>query len=131
MNKKINIIKVIDDSTLVINIGSDDGVTMENEFLVYSLDEELFDPDTNESLGRLELVKGKGIPQHIQEKITTIKSNSFKKIEKRKIIKKDNKNGMLSGLYGASIEEIIEPSESKQISFENPIVGDFAKIIKK
>lgn len=130
MSKKINVIKIIDDDTLVINIGSDDGVTMSNEFLVYSLDEELFDPDTNESLGRLELVKGKGIPQHIQEKITTIKSNTFKKIEKRKIIKKDNST-VFASLYGTSTEEIIEPSESERIPFEGPIIGDLAKIIKK
>ncbi len=129
MNKKIHVIKVLDDLNLVINIGSDDGVTEEFEFLVYQLDEELFDPDTNESLGKLELVKGKGIPQHIQKQVTTIRSNSYKKVESRKIIKKSHNTG-LANFLGAPQEEIIEPSESLTIPFKDPKKGDLVKITR-
>ena len=63
------VITKINDYKIVINKGSDDGVTKESRFLVYRLGNELFDPDTNESLGQLELVCGEGKPEHIQEKM--------------------------------------------------------------
>ena len=66
------VIQKLDDYRIVINKGRADGVTPNNRFLVYRLGKELFDPDTNESLGILELVCGEGKPEHIQEKITTL-----------------------------------------------------------
>ena len=44
------VVKVINEYRLVINKGSDDGVTVNNQFLIYHLGDELFDPDTKESL---------------------------------------------------------------------------------
>jgi len=123
MSKKIKVIKVIDNYTLVINSGSDDGVTDQYEFLVYSLDEELFDPDTNESLGALENVKGIAIPIHIQNKMTTIKSNQYLYSENKKIIKRSG------GLTFGGNEEIIEPKERRMQPFSNPEINDFVKII--
>lgn len=68
------VIKVINKHTVAINIGSDHGVTLSQNFLIYYEDEELFDPVTKESLGRLEIICGEGTPTHIQSKITTLES---------------------------------------------------------
>ena len=51
------VIRKIDDYKIVINKGSADGVVPDNLFLVYRLGDELFDPDTNKSLGILFVAK--------------------------------------------------------------------------
>ena len=61
-NISIKVVKLLDEYKIVINKGANDGIKVGQVFLVYKEDEELFDPDTNESLGRLEIVKGKGKP---------------------------------------------------------------------
>lgn len=110
------VIKVIDDTKVVINKGSKDGITNGNLFLLYSLGEELFDPDTNKSLGILEIVKGKGKATHVQEHITTIQSVS-KKITERK-------NHPYISIMGSTTEYIEEG-----LPFENPAINDLAKLI--
>lgn len=72
LNLRGRVLKVMDPYKLVINKGADHGVTMQDRFLIYRLGEELIDPETQENLGRLEIVCGEGRPCHIQEKFTTI-----------------------------------------------------------
>lgn len=128
MSKVIKVIKVIDNYTVVINVGTNDKITDSYEFLLYELGEELFDPDTNESLGQLEVVKGTAMPIHIQDKITTIKSNKYKyDSEKKKIITRGN--GLASMFAG--VEEIIEPGEKVLQPFDSPEVSDFVKVINR
>jgi len=70
------VIKVIDDYTVVINRGANDGIKEGQKFLIYALDpSELIDPETEEDLGPLELVKGRGSVEHVQEKTAIIKSS--------------------------------------------------------
>lgn len=107
------VIEVIDDYKIVINKGSADGVHMGNRFLVYRLDKELFDPDTNESLGILELVCGEGKPEHIQERFTTLYTAKTV-IKKTKTVTKSTPYG---GLFGQT-EETYDP-EVIEIPFEN------------
>src|SRR5215217_3110549 len=64
---------------IVINRGTEDGVHDDQRFLVYELStEEIKDPETGESLGRLEIPKGTGTVLHAQERIATIESDKFK-----------------------------------------------------
>jgi len=51
------IIKIVDDYRLVINAGSDDGIKQNDKLVVFDPGEEIFDPDTNESLGTLDTIK--------------------------------------------------------------------------
>lgn len=89
--------KVKDEETLVINRGAKHGVQSDDKFLVYYLDDELFDPETSESLGRLEVVCGEGIVEHVQETMTTIKSS-------RMITKKQS----TVNIFGIKTDNIIE-----------------------
>ena len=52
--------KVVNERRLILNIGSADDIMMEDTFVVFCLEEEIFDPETKESLGKLENIKGKG-----------------------------------------------------------------------
>ena len=107
------VIQKLDDYRIVINKGRADGVTPNNRFLVYRLGKELFDPDTNESLGILELVCGEGKPEHIQEKITTLYTAKYI-ITKTKTIRKSSPFGDWMG----GTEETYDP-ETTDIPFEN------------
>lgn len=98
------VLKVIDDYTIVINKGSNDGVTPGCRFLIYHLGEEIIDPDTGDGLGELEIVCGEGRPEHIQERITTIKSSKQTVRSTKKVIRR----GSFS-LMGDSTEEIYDP----------------------
>lgn len=86
---------------------------MGTRFLVFRLGEELFDPDTNESLGILELVCGEGKPEHIQEHISTLYTAKTI-VKKTKTVKK---SGPYGGLFGET-EEIYDP-ETDEIPFDD------------
>ena len=99
------VVKVLDEYKLVINKGTQDGVVSSDRFLIYQLGEELIDPDTNESLGILEIVCGEGRPEHIQEHITTIVSTKQKKTKSKTVIRRSG----IAALYGGEVEETYDP----------------------
>ncbi|MFW2579109.1 hypothetical protein ACN5PC_04045 [Aliarcobacter butzleri] len=69
------VIKIVDEYKIAINKGSLDGVNKSDKFIIFKKGEELFDPDTNESLGFLEIPKLKMKVFNIQEKMTLLESN--------------------------------------------------------
>jgi translation initiation factor 2 gamma subunit (eIF-2gamma) len=118
--KIAKIIKIIDDYTIVINQGETDNVKIGDLFLVYEIGEELYDPDTKESLGKLEIVKGKGKVVHAQEKISTIESIEIKKTRSiRKPIK----------TFAQFIGEE-ETYDSEKVPFKDLKLQDFVKKIR-
>lgn len=119
------IVKNIDDFKIVINRGSNDGVKLGQRFLVYSIDqEEIFDPETKESLGHLEIVKGTGVIVHLQERMATIQSDKEKK-GGRSIIKRNIP--AFSQWLGQEEEVVINPADTQP--FENLQIGDYVKPI--
>lgn len=116
------VVKTMDyDYKVVINRGSIHGVKLGQRFLIYSIGEEIIDPDTLESLGSLEIVRGKGKVVHLQEKMATIESDRLKS---ERTIKK-NSNSLWKSV-GDTEEEIITPTRQP---FDEPEVGDSAKPI--
>lgn len=65
---------VIDDTTLVLNVGYRDGVCAEMVFTVFSEGQEIVDPQSGESLGRWEIVKAQVVVTHVQERMCTARS---------------------------------------------------------
>lgn len=112
--------KVSDEYTLVINRGSEHGVTKGDHFLVYYVDPEvLTDPETGESLGNLEIIRGTGTATHVQPRMTTIKSNRV--VSRGRIIRRQA--GILASLSG----EVVEEPEKEAMPFDDPNVGDKVK----
>lgn len=112
--------KVTDEYTLIINRGSEHGVTKGEQFLVYFVDpEELIDPESGEVLGNLEIIRGTGTATHVQPKMTTIKSNRF--VSKGRVIRRQT--GILASLSG----EVVEEPEKEAMPFDEPNVGDMVK----
>ena len=69
--------KIVDNQTIVLNIGRENGVFMDDKFVVFDLGEEVLDPETGENLGKLEDIKGKGKVIHVQNHLCTIETYEF------------------------------------------------------
>ena len=109
------VVKVIDEYRVVINKGRVDGVEKGDSFLVYEMGEELFDPDTNESLGKIEIVKGRGKAKHVQERLATLES-----IESERVVKQSPDPAFfMSTQY-----------ETRQLPYNDANVGDVARPLK-
>jgi len=120
------VIKIIDDYEIVINKGSEDGIFGTQKFLVYNLGDELFDPDTKEKLGRLEMICGKAEVKHIQPKMTTLISDDYEYNKSTKTIKRGG--GLANMFSDSSTEEINQPTK-RQLRFENIETGSLVKRI--
>lgn len=125
MDKNVCVAQVIDEGRkLVLNIGENDGVKIGDTFLIYSESkEEILDPITKKSLGKLEIVKGKGRVTHVQPKICTIES--INKKEKTKTTEHTIPRTIFFGENQRTEKETIEVI----LPFENPQIGDLAKEI--
>ncbi len=66
--------EIIDEYTVVINKGSDNGVEENMWFIIYQQGKEIMDPDSNISLGYFEYVKGKVKVDIVSEKYSIAKS---------------------------------------------------------
>ncbi|WP_025651578.1 MULTISPECIES: hypothetical protein [unclassified Psychrobacter] len=110
---------------LVINRGSIDGVEVGDTFLVYYIDpEELIDPETQESLGNLEVIRGTGVATHVQEKMTTIKSNRYENNSGKIIRRNSSPFAGISALIGS---ETIEQPAKDLIPFDEATQEDKVK----
>ncbi len=65
---------VVDDTTLVLNAGSQMGVVEGMLFDVVAQHQEITDPDTGESLGQWEVAKARVVVTHVQEKMSTVRA---------------------------------------------------------
>jgi len=115
-----------DDYEVVINKGENDGISPNDQFLIYEIGEELFDPDTGEHLGKLEIVKGIAKPKHIQEKITTLISAEYQQPIRKRFVTRS----AFFQPFAPCEDEIIE-SPPEIVPFKGVKVGDLVKLMKK
>jgi hypothetical protein len=64
------IIRIVDTSTVVINLGSSHGITQSSVFSILGQPEALVDPFTNEDLGNVSIVKGRVKASIVSDKFT-------------------------------------------------------------
>lgn len=126
---------IIDSYTIVINKGASQGIKVGTNFLIYGIGDEILDPESGESLGNLELVRGIGTVIHVQDKISTIESTKTRKSAPtiRRVTKRPNQHNSLASLalLGSRYEttETVEEisGETSMIPFEDVKVGDFVR----
>ena len=71
--KNMRVVKVIDRSHIVINVGASDGISYTDRFVVFAVDsDDIIDPETGENLGKVEYIRGMAKPSHIQNRMTTL-----------------------------------------------------------
>lgn len=120
------VVKIIDPDTVVINRGSDHGVSKGARYLLYGIGEEIVDPDTHESLGKLEAVRGTGVVKHVQQKMSTITSDMTRRTSGS--VKIIDRTGSL-GLFAFGKERVEEEGQLVTVSFNSVKIGDKAKSI--
>ncbi|MCK6590725.1 MAG: hypothetical protein L6Q76_24450 [Polyangiaceae bacterium] len=111
----------------MINLGQSHGLSSASTVLVFALGDEIKDPDTGESLGQLEIVRGRGEAKHVQEKMTTIRS-----IE-RKTVSVDRKRPVHEP-YPFSIGimpkfEVVTEEKEVVAPFEGVQEGDLVRVL--
>lgn len=119
--------KVIDAYKLVINRGKDHGIREGQRVLIYEVNEEqIVDPDTGESLGNLELVRGIGKVFQVEDKYAIIESD--KRHQKLDI---DRGAERLAQLFSGDIGNFLATKSKETVlkPFDNPQVGDCVKPI--
>jgi hypothetical protein len=117
--------KVVSNDEVVINKGANDGVKPGQSFIIYAIGEEIVDPDTEEVLEALEIVRGTGKVTHVQDKIAYLKSDM--KAPANRTIRKKMPTFGITGLFGP--EEIVETIPSNTLCFSDPEVGDLVRRI--
>lgn len=118
------VVSIVDDSRLVLNLGREDGLKGSEVFLVFGHGPDIIDPSNNRSLGRLEIVRGRGIVSHLQDRMCTIKSITADDTpEGKRIIKRTNPL-----LYLGREEEVVEFGPT-YVPFDGPKIGDLARQI--
>lgn len=123
------VVHVIDDYKVVINRGLEQDVKVGDTYLIYAIGPDLIDPETEESLGPLEEVRGRAIVRHVQPKISTLETIDFDETPgKRKIIKRDGSSIQSAILGLAQREEIEEGPERRQRPMDAKR-GDLAKLL--
>ena len=69
MNIRGKIAHIFDETKFILNIGLNDGVRLHQKFVIIEEGDEIIDPDTQESLGKVEIPKGQVVVEHVQEKM--------------------------------------------------------------
>jgi len=122
--KKVGkVVQVLSPTEVVVNLGLADGVDHDTHFLLYRTGEEVRDPDTNESLGPLEVVRGIGRVKHVQDRLTTVVSARRKRA--RRLVRKHYPASTI-GMYIVPEEEIIEEGDPEP--FDNAQIGDMVRM---
>ena len=66
------IVRILDNQRVIVNLGYEQGVTPGSHFFIYEEGEEIFDPSSNASLGKLELIKAELETYNVQEKMSVL-----------------------------------------------------------
>lgn len=122
----IRVAKIIDNYTVIINRGAEDGVKVGDTYLIYSLeDNEILDPITQVPLGYLELAKGIGEVTHVQDKLATIQASKLATIQTSKSVEELEERYLMPDPAFFRKPKTIK----KLIPFNNPTIGDLVKQI--
>lgn len=121
---------VTDEFKVAINRGSEHGVKVGDTYLIYSIGPDIIDPETEESLGSLEVVRGRATVRHVQPKISTLESIEFDETPgRRKIIKRDGGSGIMALSLGLGQREEIEEGPERNQRPLDAEKGDLAKLL--
>ncbi|HEX8633804.1 MAG TPA: hypothetical protein VF703_06575 [Pyrinomonadaceae bacterium] len=119
------VVEVPDSYTVAINRGLIHGVKKGQVFLIYGLsDKDIIDPETNDNLGKLEIVRGTGVVVNVQEKLALIESD--KKSKTKRVISRKPRSTFLSSYSAMEETESIE-SEGTLLAFDSATIGDKAR----
>lgn len=123
MKKKYKVIKIIDDTTLIINAGSVNDIEVGDEMEIHGKSENIYDPETNENLGKIDIIKDRLKITKVYEKMciceTSYVSNYFSSL-------------LSNPLFASTQRKLdVEPTEISGTADKTIRIGDEAILIKK
>lgn len=123
MSNNFKVIKIVSDSEIVVNAGTEKGIHKGAELQVFIPGEEVIDPETGDSLGALDFIKAYLYVKHafpkmcVCENSETITSNPFALMEsytthqtKRLNVDSTEISGGLSGSRKIKIGDLVRKS---------------------
>ncbi len=119
MSRELIVADSISPFKLILNQGLDDGIALEDRFVIYALGKSIKDPTTGVDLERLEIIRGTGRIVHLQKKISTIESTE---VESKRVLKSN------SGPFAV----FTLPTEETRLvprPFDEAQIGDLARKI--
>ena len=125
---------IVDDTTLILNVGTEHGVIEGMVFSVVAEQQEIADPDSGESLGNWEVVKARVIVEHVQDRMCTVRSPIKENVDTPGTLS----TMMVQHSFGVYGSESSDSRTSLQVSATDvagrsklrPIeVGDFARFV--
>ena len=69
--------RILSDEEVVLNVGSEDGVKEDMKFVIFSESDHVFDPETGEDLGAIEIVKGRVRVYHVMGKMSRARTLTY------------------------------------------------------
>lgn len=126
LGKVVEVLNPNDPREVVVNRGTAHSVFDGQRVVVFARGKEVVDPDTGDSLGTLEILRGRGEVVHTQEKMCTIRCTEMRRVQKERLRKK------IPGVLN-SLSAVIEPFEyvtdavETEVPFENVKVGDLVR----
>lgn len=73
------VVRILDDKKVIVDLGSDDKVKEGMKFVIYEQSEEIFDPDTGDSLGIIDIIKHRLKVVNVMEKMSIMESDEYTK----------------------------------------------------
>lgn len=120
--------RVVSSTELILAAGAEDGVKEGMEFIVYSLGDMVYDPETKEELGRIEIVKARVVAAHVQSKFTTASTKS--KVVKRVVNELDQFSWLARFRHEVSetVWEQMDVDETQAVGADRVVrVGDLVR----
>jgi hypothetical protein len=105
---------------IVLNKGEDDNIKLNQRFVIFGLGDEIIDPQTKRSLGRLEVVRGTVKVIHLQPKMATAESD--KKVSYPRTVRR-------GGAFSVFGDEVTETTSTEPVDLVRVEVGDFARAV--
>lgn len=106
--------------SLLINVGEEDDVSLNERVLVFALGPEMQDPESGQSLGHFEIVRGPGRVTSVQIKMAVVSSSNMKTVRHRR---PQTATSILAGTQPEyyNVEEMAP--------FRSPRMGDLVRFI--
>lgn len=127
-SQEYKIVSIIDEYRVVINFGSRDGARVGQRLLLYGVADSVTDPDSGEDLGVVEIRRGVGEIEHVQEKMSSVVSVDVGVTRKR--VRK-NLTGMARAIApwnSSTPDETVAYEDIKP--FGNARIGDHVRLLQ-
>jgi len=131
---KGKVARILNEFQLVLNVGGKQGVKQGMAFIVYEEGDEIKDPDSGESLGKMEIVKGEMVASHVQDALCVVQSKEAQQAEKPTVL--SAKLAEVTPYSKSKLEKdhqklFVRQSDVSGLGAAGPIVvGDLARTVE-